>query len=37
MQDHYSTVSGAEQRNSIAKVINLMVPKGKEGGSSAAA
>jgi integrase len=27
MQDHYSTVSGAEQRASIAKVIALMAPE----------
>jgi integrase len=27
MQDHYSTVSGAEQRASIAKVIDLMTPR----------
>ncbi|HKO92429.1 MAG TPA: hypothetical protein VJU61_14805 [Polyangiaceae bacterium] len=26
MQDHYSTVSGSEQRTSIAKVIALMTP-----------
>jgi hypothetical protein len=26
MQDHYSTVSGAEQRAGIAKVIALMAP-----------
>jgi len=26
MQDHYSTVTGAEQRASIAKVIALMAP-----------
>jgi len=30
MQEHYSTVSGAEQRASIAKVIDLMAP-GKRG------
>jgi len=26
MQHHYSTVSGAEQRSSIAKVIGMMAP-----------
>jgi integrase len=30
MQDHYSTVSGAEQRASIAKVIDLMTPRKRQ-------
>jgi integrase len=30
MQDHYSTVSGAEQRASIAKVIDLMTPQERQ-------
>lgn len=30
MQDHYSTVSGAEQRASIAKVITLMTAKERQ-------
>ena len=31
MQHHYSTVTGAEQRASIAKIIGLMVPKEASG------
>jgi hypothetical protein len=30
MQEHYSTVSGAEQRARIAKVIDLMTPRKRE-------
>jgi hypothetical protein len=30
MQEHYSTVSGAEQRAGIAKVIDLMAPKKRD-------
>jgi len=30
MQDHYSSVSGAEQRASIAKVIDLMTPRKRQ-------
>lgn len=30
MQNHYSTVSGAEQRASIAKVIDLMTPRKRQ-------